>query len=231
MDNNYLDGKSLLNLQNLSKILGKPLTFVDLEATGLVHEHHFSIIEIGLITILPDAIVEKSALVDPKMSIPYYITELTGIDDSMVKGKKTFEHFNSHFEKVAKNHIFCGFNSKAFDATGIVKMARKYGKYYSFDNQLDIRYLFLRNRNLLLNSNSRKGSLTEASQFYKTDTLSGNAHRAAYDIALTVLLAEKILEHHGLSTLLPDIEKFNCIQTKNNFKQYIKNLKIGRAHV
>lgn len=220
----FLKEEPLPNLKKLSKILGRPLTFVDLEATGLVHQPIFSIIEIGLVTILPDMVVEKSALVDPGMYIPPFITNLTGITNEMVKGKKKFSHFNTYFESLSKTHIFCGYNSKAYDSTGIEKMGRKEGSSYSFDDQLDIRHLFLRNRNALLGIKSQKGSLTEASEFYKASVSGGDAHRAAYDIALTTILAEKILQHHGLKTLMPDIEKFSCPRTKSKFIQYMNEI-------
>ena len=93
----FLENQSLPYLQTLSHILGRPLTFVDLEATGLVHERHFSIIEIGLVSISPNNIIEKSSLVDPLIPIPDYITEITGITNQMVKGQKTFKEFNTFF--------------------------------------------------------------------------------------------------------------------------------------
>lgn len=220
----FLEKESLPYLKTLSHILGKPLVFVDLEATGLVHENHFSIIEIGMVIISPHSVVEQSSLVDPQMPIPAYITNLTGIDDSMVQGKKTFFHFNQYFHNLSQTHIFCGYNSKSFDATGIIKMSRKYKTYYSFSNQIDVRYLFLRNRNNLLGGKSQKGSLTEAAAFYNVKILGGTAHRAAYDIALTVLLAEKILATHGLSALEQDIDKLGCVISRNKFKQYLKLL-------
>lgn len=221
----FLENQSLPYLQTLSHILGRPLTFVDLEATGLVHERHFSIIEIGLVSISPNNIIEKSSLVDPLIPIPDYITEITGITNQMVKGQKTFKEFNTFFQKLSVNHIFCGFNSKSYDSTGIEKMSKKYNTFYTFEDQIDIRYLFLRNRNALLGTKSQKGSLTEASDFYKVKVHGGTAHRAAYDIALTALLAEKMLATHGLSTLLPDIEKFKCSTTKQKFRNYITTLK------
>lgn len=227
MNLQYLNNIELTNLKKLSAILGRELLFVDLEATALVHQHNFSIIEIGIIIITPNHIIEKSSLVDPLMHIPSYITELTGITNEMVRGKKTFPHFNSYFEKISKTHILCGYNSKSFDSTGICKMGRQHGRHYSFLNQLDIRYLFLRNRNQLTGTKSQKGSLTEASNFYKVSLNTGNAHRAAYDIALTALLAESIIQFHGFETLLPDIEKLDCLTTKNNFKNYLKIVKNG----
>ncbi len=218
----FLQNTNLPKLQELVKILGKPLAFVDLEATGLVHTPNFAIIEIGLVVIKENEIIERSTLVDPQMRIPSFITELTGINDSMVRGKKTFEAYNSFFEKLSKTHILCGYNSKSYDAAGIIKMSKQYDTYYSFDDQIDVRHFFIRNRNAELGIKSQKGSLTEAAEFYNVNILSGDSHRAAYDIALTALLAEKILVNHGLESLVVDVDKLSCGQTKTRFKQHFK---------
>ncbi len=69
MSNQFLENVDLVYLKTLSKILNRPLTFVDLEATGLVHEPNFAIIEIGLVSITPTHVIERSSLVDPEMKI------------------------------------------------------------------------------------------------------------------------------------------------------------------
>jgi DNA polymerase III alpha subunit (gram-positive type) len=215
----YLSPNGLPLLQKLSKILNRPLTFVDLETTGLVHESNFSIIEIGIITITPTNVIEKSSLVDPRRIIPSYITDITHITNEMVKGKPTFSHFNKYFKQVAHKDILMGFNSRPFDSKGIEKMARKQGEVYSFQNQIDIRQVFLRERNSRLNIRSHAGKLTEASEFYNV-SLKVQAHRAAYDIALTALLAENILKDSPLACLSKDIDKFECEQSKKMFYKH-----------
>lgn len=59
---------------------------VDLETTGLSPEND-RIIEISAVRVENDAVTDSfSTLVDPHRHIDRYITEITGIDDSMVKG-------------------------------------------------------------------------------------------------------------------------------------------------
>lgn len=216
----YLQTSNLPLLKNLSKILKRKLTFIDLETTSLVHESSFAIIEIGVVTITPDSIIEQSSLVDPKIYIPPYITDITNITNDMVKGKPTFSHFNQYFKKVAQEDILMGFNSRPFDSKGMEKMAKQHGEYYSFNNQIDIRQVFLRERNSRLNIQSQKGKLQEAGDFYNV-SIKGEAHRAAYDIALTTLLAENILKDSPLSCLSKDIERFECQATQKLFFKYI----------
>ena len=106
----YLVGENLHNLQKLSDILDMPLTFVDLEATGLVHEKMFAIIEIGAIKITRNSVVESSSLVDPEMKIPPLITDITGINDNMVKGFPKFPYFNKFFTTTSNEDVLCGYN-------------------------------------------------------------------------------------------------------------------------
>lgn len=218
----YLVGENLHNLRKLSDILDMPLTFVDLEATGLVHEKMFAIIEIGAIRITKDSIIESSSLVDPEMRIPPLITEITGIDDSMVQGHPKFPYFHKFFNRVSDDDVFSGYNSKSFDATGIKRMGKKYKHEYTFQNQLDFRHIFLKQRNSLTGVSSQKGSLVEACNFYNVKMPNvGTAHRAGFDIAITALLAEKIFEHHGLSILQRDIDQFSNERAKKRYLDYI----------
>lgn len=216
---------SLDNLKELSKILGKPLSFIDLETTGMVHQRHFSIIEIGIVLIDENNIIEKSSLIDPKMKIPPYITEITGIDDSMVRGKKTFSHFAPYINKLAKNSILCGYNSKSFDSKGMEKMLTQHNMYNKFENQIDFRYVYLKSKKIQTGIYSQSGDLTSASKEYNIK-LPGNAHRAAYDIALTAVLAEKILEKYNFGILKSDIDKFSCKEMKSKFYSHVVREKI-----
>lgn len=218
----YLQNYPLTNLKKLSLAIKRPLTFVDLETTGLIHERHFAIIEVGLVHIDGNNVIEESALINPQMHIPEYITGITGITNDMVRGKKTFETFVSYFEKIAKNNVLCGFNSRPFDAKGIERISKKYGKEFIFKNQIDVRQVFIKTRNNMLGTKSQAGKLTEAGEFHNV-TLKGTAHRAAYDIALTALLAEQIIKNHNFSSLSHEFMKFDCERTKKLYNDLLKN--------
>lgn len=221
MSFNYLNGHTLPHLRKLSAHLQKPLTFIDLETTGMVHEYNFAIIELGLIHITQDLVVEKNTFIDPKMKIPSHITQLTGITNSMVNGQKEFYNFASYLDKVAQQHILCGYNSKCFDSKGIEKMLKKERIYTSFKNQIDIRYVFLKARKIHDNILHRSGSLIQACEHHNI-YLHGSAHRAGYDIALTALLADKLIEKYGVEILKDDIKKLNCTETKERFSDSLK---------
>lgn len=218
----YLNNYSLTNLKKLSQAIKRPLTFVDLETTGLIHERHFAIIEIGLIHITPNNIIEESSLIDPQMKIPEYITGITGITNDMVRGKKTFQHFIPYFEKIAKQNVLCGFNSRPFDSKGIERVSKKFGREFTFKNQIDVRQVFIKARNNMLGIKSQAGKLTEAGEFHNV-SLKGTAHRAAYDIALTALLAEQIIKENKFDCLSHEFMKFDCERSKKLYNDLLKN--------
>lgn len=222
--NKYIDVK-LPNLQLLSGILDTPITFVDLETTGMVHERNFAIIEIGLVHITQGKIEEKSSLVFPGCKIPPHISEITHIYDDMVKDKPSFDYFAKYMATVADSHVFCGFNSKTFDSKALEKMLSKYKFYQKFQNQIDFRHVFLRCRKNFQGIHSQAGSLVQACAYHNI-FVDGQAHRASYDIAITAMLAEKLLEKYGFGILHKEVEKF---QDQNIKKQYYQHIVINRV--
>jgi len=216
----YLTPYSLKNLQKLSAALGKDLVFVDLETTGFVHDPIFSVIEVGVVSISESKVQEVSSLINPGVKIPSHITDLTGITNSMVKNQPDFSKYVRYFNKIAQTSILMGYNSKSFDSKALEKMGRKHQLYYTFDNQMDVRYLYLRERNKRLNMKGMSGSLSDAANLHEVK-LSGTAHRAGYDIALTTLVAEKILDRHGLPIVREDVDKIKCLITKSKYHNCI----------
>lgn len=215
---NYLKQGTLPFLQKLSKALGKELVFVDLETTGFVNAANFAIFEVGIVIVSEKGIIEESSLLEPGTYIPKNITELTGVTNSMVKGKPTFPNrYLNFFEKASKNSVLIGFNSKAFDSKGIEKIGRQNGKDFTFGNQLDVRYIFARERNETKGTSGTSGTLSDAKKLYGVH-LDGDAHRAGYDIALTAVILEVILQKHGIDYILKEIEKFECKKTVSKFK-------------
>mgnify|MGYP003414387621 FL=1 len=221
--NKYLP-QNLPKLQELSAYLNKPLTFIDLETTGRVHEYNFAIIELGLVHIDKHLVVEKSSLVNPMVKIPKIISEITNIYDEMVKDKNTFNHFAPYIAKIAQNNILCGFNSKTFDSKGMKKMLSKYNYNHKFKNQLDIRHVFLRCRKIFDGIDGQFGSLVEACEHHNIK-VPGQAHRAAYDIAITVMLAEKLIEKYGFGIFYKDIQKCLDEDIKKNYMEFLYNSK------
>lgn len=96
-------------------------TFVvfDIETTGFSSEQD-RIIEIGAVKIENGQVIDKfNELINPKISIPYKITELTSISNDMVKDCKTIEDVLPQFLEFVGDSVVVAHNAE-FD-TGFIK--------------------------------------------------------------------------------------------------------------
>lgn len=86
---------------------------LDLETTGFSPLKGGRIIEIAAVKIIDGKIVDKrSQLINPEIKIPKKITELTGIDDEMVKGKPTYREVLPNFYKFVENAVIVAHNAR-----------------------------------------------------------------------------------------------------------------------
>ncbi|KOA20872.1 DNA polymerase III PolC-type [Clostridium homopropionicum DSM 5847] len=108
-------------------------TFVvfDLETTGFSSAND-KIIEIGAVKISRGEVIDKfSYFVNPKMNIPYKITELTGITTDMVREAKTIDEVLPKFIDFCKGTILVAHNA-AFDTSFIRKNCKDLNIAYEF---------------------------------------------------------------------------------------------------
>ena len=119
-------------------------TFVsfDIETTGL--ERHSDIIEIGAVKVVNGRLTDSfSELVNPSVMISPEITNLTGIDDDMVKDAGKIQEVLPRFCRFAENHILVGHNALSFDCKIMGYWADEYGIYIGnsvFDTLRFLRY-------------------------------------------------------------------------------------------
>ncbi|MEG2412361.1 MAG: PolC-type DNA polymerase III [Clostridium sp.] len=91
----------------------------DIETTGFSSSQD-SIIEIGAVKIEGGQIVDSfNELINPKIPIPYKITELTGINNNMVKDSRTINEVLPSFLDFVQNAVVVAHNAE-FD-TGFIK--------------------------------------------------------------------------------------------------------------
>ncbi len=89
------------------------MTFVvvDIETTGLSKSYH-KITEIaGIKTKNGHVIGEFQTLVDPEVRISQFITNLTGIDNAMVRGEPTIDEVIGDFAKFLGDSVFVAHNA------------------------------------------------------------------------------------------------------------------------
>lgn len=124
--NRYMDGKLLSAYPD-------DYTVLDIETTGLSPQND-CITEISAIKYRNNRRVDEfSSLVKPELSIPYYITRLTGIDDAMVADAPAIDEVILSFMDFLADDIIAGYNV-AFDLSFIAEnLAGYYAKRLAND--------------------------------------------------------------------------------------------------
>ncbi len=105
-------------------------TVVDIETTGLSKGYH-QITEIAAAKVRKGEVVETySTLVNPEARIPYFITKLTGISDSMVKDAPVIKEVLPSFSDFLGKDVFVAHNA-TFDYGFIENNMKRHG--HSFE--------------------------------------------------------------------------------------------------
>jgi DNA polymerase-3 subunit alpha (Gram-positive type) len=115
-------------------------TVIDIETTGLSKNFH-KITELAAVKVEKDKIVDEfQTLVNPQTRIPRFITQLTGIDNEMVKNAPTINRVLPHFlEFLGKKTIIA--HNASFDYGFIQQNALRYLKHELTNDRLCTRKL------------------------------------------------------------------------------------------
>lgn len=172
----------------MERAISTPLfAIVDIETTGGSAERG-KIIEIAIIIHNGKKIMKRfSSLVDPDCSIPYFITQHTGITDTMVRDAPPFHSIAKEIIELTEGAVFVAHNVK-FDY-GFVRAAFK-ELGYTFQRKTLCTVRLSRSTFPGLPSYSL-GNLCEC-----LDISIQNRHRAMGDAEATAILFSKILEHN-----------------------------------
>jgi len=92
-------------------VSSEPLVFVDLETTGGAFGVD-RITEIGVVEVGPAGVTQWSSLVNPQQPIPFFIQQLTGISDSMVRNAPTFETIAHDLLARLEGRLFIAHNAR-----------------------------------------------------------------------------------------------------------------------
>lgn len=152
---------------------------IDLETTGLSFTYD-EIIEIGILKVRNNEIIDQyNQLINPGYSLPYYITEITGITDEMVKNKPKIDEVKNDILNFIDNDILVGHNT-SFDLNFIK---------YNINKELTNNYIDTLQFCRKLYPQLKHHRLTDMSNFLK---LSNNEHRALSDCLTTKQLYDEI---------------------------------------
>ena len=156
------------------------LVILDFETTGL-SPNYARVIEVGAIIISGEKIVDKlSQLMYPGCSIPYFITDITGITNQMVKGQPSPEKFMPTLKKFIGARPIIAHNA-SFDQKFLISEMENIGK------RIDNKFLCTLKlaRRLILDAPDYK--LTTLTSHLKIKTLKEHkAHRALDDVMATL---------------------------------------------
>ncbi|MGL6107938.1 3'-5' exonuclease [Romboutsia sp.] len=159
----------------------KEYIVVDLETTGLDPNKGCEIIEIGITEIVDYKIIRNySRLIKPKSHIPYHITQITNIDDGMVKNEEGIGEVLPRFRKYIGDKTIIAHNAK-FDL--------KFLNFYLKEMNLPPIENYICTLEMLKKMKSYKGKnkkLETACAYY--DIENKNAHRADSDTLATAQL-------------------------------------------
>ena len=127
----FVDDLQELITNDKNKSLNTEYVVFDIETTGLSPRFN-KIIEIGAVRIREGRIVDTfSEFVNPEIPIPYSITKLTSIDDSMVMGADTIEKVLPRFYEYIGDASLVAHNA-TFDTDFIREYARRLGMEFDF---------------------------------------------------------------------------------------------------
>ena len=186
---NFIDDENYFIAFNNKDIDLKEATFVifDLETTGLSSRRD-NIIEIAATKYHHKFEVDTfETFVNPKCHIPERITEITSIDDEMVKDAPTIEEVMPKFKEFIKDSILVAHNAK-FDVGMIQAIFKRLGMEYEDYPVIDT----LNALRALHFNDLKRFNLKEFASFYKVKQ--EHHHRAIDDTRVTALCFVKMLD-------------------------------------
>ena len=184
----------------------------DIETTGLsVNQERIT--EIGAVRMVNGEIRESfNTFVDPKKHIPERITELTGIDDSMVQGAPSeAEAVKSFFDFCGENSVLVAHNA-SFDTSFIKAACERNGIPYSFTH---------------IDTLALSRSMFPQLSKHKLDTIAKhlklgdfNHHRACDDAAMLAKIFQVMLKKLEEEYKVSDIADIGRALPKPSIKAY-----------
>ncbi len=169
----------------------RPLVFIDIETTG-ASARDSRVLEIGAIKMQDLKVVDTfSTLIKVDQVIPPFITNLTGINDTMVRDAPEFHEIAEALRSFMTDAVFVAHNVN-FDYQFIQMEYRRLGQKFSMDKVCTVR---LSRR---IYPEQRRHNLDTIIQTHGFRV--SNRHRALDDAQVLVDLFNKIYDSHGLAT-------------------------------
>ncbi len=200
-------------LQNASN---KKYAVVDVETTG-TSARYGKITEIAILVVDGHSIIDEfSTLLNPEQSIPPFITNLTGISDSMVKDAPKFYEVADQILALTRHAIFVGHNVK-FDFGFVREEFQRLGYTYQRPRLCTVqlsRKIFPHQKSYSL------GKLCHQLGIPLQDR-----HRAYGDARATVKLLQRLIDQDQEGWLPYFLKDFSTLQLPNALnRSYLQHL-------
>jgi DNA polymerase III subunit alpha, Gram-positive type len=174
---------------NDTVMLDNTYVVFDFETTGFNAGGGDQIIEVGAVLLKDGQIIDKfSELIDPKRKLPTKITEITGITDSMLKGKDDEETVIKRFLEWYKDYPMVAHNAK-FDVSFLEMCYKKYNLGNFTNTVIDTLEL-----SRTLDNNFNRHNLSALVKRYDIPFDEDNHHRGDYDAEATALVFHKMMK-------------------------------------
>lgn len=169
---------------------------VDLETTG-GSAMHDRIVEIGIVWFEDGHIIrEYRQLLNPERHIPWNVSQIHGITDSMVENEPTFQEVAEEIFDLTSGRIFVAHNVQ-FDYGFLRESFRRAGMEFERRRICTVRF------SKKLNPSQRKHSLKTLCQVYGIEN--ERAHRALEDAKATALVLGNLLQQEGSEAILKQL--------------------------
>ena len=180
--------------------LTKPISFIDIEATG-ANVTTDRIVEIAILKILPDGSrTKKRKLINPQLPIPQLCVDIHGINDEMVKDAPVFKQVAPELKQFLDGCDLACYNAYRLDIPMLVEEFIRAGIEFDMKGRkvVDVQKIF---------HQMEQRTLTAAYRFYCNKTLEG-AHGAEVDAAATEeILSAQLVRYPQLGTSIDSVLK------------------------
>lgn len=184
-------------IAKLAEHIGKPISILDTETTGLGSPENVGIVDFAVITVHPDGReVAFETLINSTIPLTEGASKIHGIYPKDIVDAPPFEAIAAQIKVIFTDRVISGFNSLSYDTPIIrARVDECLGKgSCPVGQHLDIRSVFTKGNKY------GKGKLVEVAEQYGVKI--ENAHRAMGDVIMTIGVFEALLERHGQDHVL-----------------------------
>lgn len=189
-------------------------TVMDFETCGTSAELRTHITEISAIRVRQGQVVDKfTSLVNPKISIPDFVSVKTGITDQMVADAPTLDAILPKFLDFLGYDVLMGYNISTFDYPILCDVANNLLGKAIFNTYIDVLPMA---QEMFPNAPDRKLTTLCRAFGIKTE----GAHRALQDCFLTKALYEALFSDYDLSVVSTKLEQIGQSATPKFMPKY-----------